>query len=150
MGAVVLVAGVFGAGIAFDRTGTLGDPIVDAQKDPELALIEEAWAQIHDKYVDRANLNDKDLAYGAIEGITEAVGDTGHTSFLTPDELKQTHDGLAGTFVGVGIELDLRDGKAVIAGIIRGGPAEAAGVRQGDTIVAVDGTSVDGHRHRAR
>ena len=26
------------------------------------------------------------LAYGAIDGLTEAVGDTGHTSFLTPEE----------------------------------------------------------------
>ena len=35
-------------------------------------------------------LNDKELIYGAINGMTEAVGDTGHTSFLTPAERAAT------------------------------------------------------------
>ena len=35
------------------------------------------------------DLDDRELVYGAIKGLTEAVGDTGHTSFLTPEERVQ-------------------------------------------------------------
>ena len=54
----------------------------------DLALIEEAWKAIQDNYVDAQHLDDRDLAYGAIRGMTEAVGDEGHTSFMTADEAK--------------------------------------------------------------
>ena len=72
----------------------------------DLALIAEAWKAIQDNYVDAKNLNDRDLAYGAIRGLTEAVGDEGHTSFLTADEAKAVDQSLSGTFVGIGVQLD--------------------------------------------
>ena len=75
----------------------------------ELALISEAWKAIQDNYVDAKNLNDRDLAYGAIRGLTEAVGDEGHTSFLTADEAKAVDQSLSGTFVGIGVQLDSDD-----------------------------------------
>ena len=57
-----------------------------AARRADFGLIREAWDILHSKYVGADELNDKELIYGAINGMTEAVGDTGHTSFLTPEE----------------------------------------------------------------
>ncbi len=48
----------------------------------DFGLIREAWDTLHTKYVGADQLNDRDLIYGAINGMTQAVGDTGHTTFM--------------------------------------------------------------------
>jgi carboxyl-terminal processing protease len=153
--APVLAIVVFAGGVAVGNSGLLaggaggiggqtagpggGDGAAD------LALIEEAWKAIQDNYVDAKNLNDRDLAYGAIRGLTEAVGDEGHTSFLTADEAKAVDQSLSGTFVGIGVQLDDDETKGpIIQSIIPGTPAEEAGLQRGDAITAVDGRSTDG------
>ena len=59
-------------------------------------LIGQAWEILHQDYVGADELDDKALAYGAIEGLTDAVGDTGHTSFLTPQERADRAEELSG------------------------------------------------------
>jgi carboxyl-terminal processing protease len=112
----------------------------------EFDLIRQAWDTLHREYVGRADLDDRELAYGAIRGLTEAVGDTGHTSFLTPEERAAKADELSGSYVGVGIRLDAaEDGSPLVVGVFKGSPAEAAGVLTGDVIEAVDGKPTTGH-----
>jgi carboxyl-terminal processing protease len=97
--------------------------------DDELALIQEAWDAIHRNYVDAADLNDRDLAYGAIDGLAEAVGDTGHTEFMTPDERAAQSSALSGSYVGIGAEVDTTaDGLPLIVGVFRGSPADGVGL----------------------
>jgi carboxyl-terminal processing protease len=143
---VVGLSGVlFGAGVLVDRTGLLGGPAATVSAtDADFALIREAWDRLHEQYVNASELDDRDLAYSAIEGITEAIGDTGHTSFLTPEEREQTHDALAGSYVGVGVELSVVDGSAIVDGVFTDSPADKAGIEVGDRLVAIDGTSVIG------
>ena len=68
------------------QSGILGPSAIVAESPTpatataDIALIEEAWDTIHDNYVDAKSLDDQELAYGAIRGMTEAVGDEGHTS----------------------------------------------------------------------
>jgi carboxyl-terminal processing protease len=142
--AAFLVAGIFGAGVAVDRTGVLGGPASDAVPvdATDFALIREAWDDLHAKYVGAGDLRSRDLAYAAIEGLTEAVDDPGHTGFLTPEEREQRRQALSGSFVGVGIQVDTRPDGVTVVGVFRGSPAEAAGLRRGDRIRAVDGTPI--------
>ena len=49
-----------------------------------------------------------------------------------------------------GINSELRDGKVYVSKVRPGTPAQTAGIRVGDRIVAVDGKPVDGLGHRAR
>ena len=107
----------------------------------DFALIQQAWDLLHQNYVGRADLDDRDLAYGAIQGLTEAVGDTGHTSFETPDELKQEESALQGQYVGIGAVVDTVDGKPQIKAVFPESPAAKAGIGAGDTILAIDGAS---------
>ena len=111
----------------------------------DFGLIREAWDTLHTKYVGASELNDKDLIYGAINGMTEAVGDTGHTSFMTPEERATRSNDLSGKYVGIGVRIDTtEDGLPLIIGVFKDSPAEKAGLVNGDEILAVDGKSTAG------
>jgi len=111
----------------------------------DFGLIREAWDTLHTKYVGASELNDRDLIYGAINGMTEAVGDTGHTSFMTPEERATRSNDLSGKYVGIGVRIDTADdGLPLIIGVFKDSPAEKAGLLVGDEIVAVDGKSTTG------
>ncbi len=150
--ATALVA-TFTVGIGVGRIAPLaasGDPSVPGASGvtsaEEFDLIRQAWDTIHREYVGRSELDDRDLAYGAIDGLTEAVGDTGHTSFLTPEERAARADELSGSYVGIGIRIDAaEDGLPLVVAVFKDSPAEAAGVMTGDIIESVDGQSTAGH-----
>jgi carboxyl-terminal processing protease len=111
----------------------------------DFGLIKEAWDTLHTKYVGASELNDRELIYGAIDGMTDAVGDTGHTSFMTPEERAERSDDLSGKYVGIGVRIDTaEDGLPLIIGVFKGSPAEKGGIVTGDEIVAVDGKSTTG------
>jgi carboxyl-terminal processing protease len=112
----------------------------------ELALIGQAWGILHDQYVGADQLDDRALAYGAIHGLTEAVGDTGHTSFLTPEERAERAKELSGSYVGIGVRIAIaEDGLPLIEAVFRGSPAEKAGLKPGEEITDVDGKATAGH-----
>ncbi len=152
LGAVLLAVVLFGAGVGFDRTVLLDRTLLAgapaATSSPaagaDFALIQQAWDLLHTKYVGASSLDSKKLAYGAIDGMTEAVGDTGHTTFLTPDELAASQAALAGSYAGIGAEMDTTGSEPVVVGVFRDSPADRAGLRAGDVVTAVDGTATAG------
>lgn len=115
---------------------------LDEADQESLRLYAEALDVVQEDYVDQEAIKPRQQTYAAIEGMLDSLGDEGHTRFLTPEERRQNRRGLAGTYVGVGIQIQSKDGKAVVAAPIEGSPAEQAGVRTGDVIVAVNGESV--------
>ncbi|HET8787050.1 MAG TPA: S41 family peptidase [Candidatus Limnocylindrales bacterium] len=144
--AVLALVVTFTAGIGVGRLvapdGALGSAPNPASstKPTDFGLIREAWDTIHREFVGRDQLDDRALIYGAIEGMTDAVGDTGHTDFMTPEERQQRNDALSGSYVGIGVRIEPDEaGQPRIIGVFDGSPAEKAGLRAGDVIVAVDG-----------
>jgi carboxyl-terminal processing protease len=112
---------------------------------PGFGLIREAWDTLHEKYVGRDSLDDRDLIYGAIDGLTQAVGDTGHTDFMTPEERAQRNQALSGSYAGIGVRIDVTDsGLPRVLTVFPDSPAMAAGIKDGDVIVAVDGKDTTG------
>lgn len=149
IGAAVALALVvtFTAGIGVGRLvapagaadGTTPSP-ASSTKPTDFGLIKEAWDTLHEQYVGRDQLDDRALIYGAIEGMTDAVGDTGHTDFMTPAERQQRNDSLSGSYVGIGVRIEPDEaGMPKIIGVFDGSPAEKAGLKPDDVIVAVDG-----------
>jgi carboxyl-terminal processing protease len=110
----------------------------------DLNLIAEAMKVIESNYVERANLKTNQLVYGAISGMMDALGDTGHSRFLTPDMVNAEHTMTNGSFEGIGAEVQSKNGNVVIVAPIDGSPAQKAGVRPGDIIVKVNGEDVTG------
>ncbi|MEA2545931.1 MAG: carboxyl-terminal processing protease [Chloroflexota bacterium] len=140
--AVALVAG----GVGLDRSGLLaGSPTNDAaSQSAQFQLIRQAWDLLHEQDVQRASLDDTALAYGAIDGLTAAVGDTGHTTFLSPADLATEQGVLSGHYVGIGVTVGSVAKGAVIGTVFPGGSAAKAGLKAGDVIRRVNGTSVAG------
>jgi len=64
-----------------------------------------------------------------------------YSAYLTPDQLNDVYSQIEGNFVGLGIELRAKEGALLIVRVISGSPAETAGLRSGDRILAVDGQS---------
>jgi len=104
----------------------------------------EAWNAIEQQYVDRSAVQPKTMTYGAISGMVESLGDTGHSVFLTPDMVQDENSLERGEFAGIGAELQVKNNQLVIVAPMDGSPAQKAGLRPGDVIEKVDGRSVEG------
>jgi carboxyl-terminal processing protease len=138
---MVLVATALGSYLY----GRSQSPATLGEEDREsLALYAQALDIVRDDYVDREAVDPEKQTYAAIEGMLDSLGDEGHTRFLTPEEREQNREGLSGTYVGIGIQLEDQEDEILVASPIEGSPAEEAGVESGDVVVAVDGESVRG------
>jgi carboxyl-terminal processing protease len=107
-----------------------------------VAVFSEAWSLLHEHYVDLAALDDQRLLAGALRGLADAVGDDGHTRYLTAEALAQHSEQLSGEYSGVGIEISKQDNTIVVRDVFADSPAARAGIQPGDVLVAVDGIPV--------
>jgi carboxyl-terminal processing protease len=161
LGIVVLVVFCLGLGLAGgivlerellvrpalpDAAGAQPTLTVAAPEDTEsdFRLMREAWDRIQQSYVDRPAVDGQRLAYGAIGGMVDALGDTGHSRFLSPEMVKAQHEFTLGEFEGIGAYVEMKDGHLVIVAPMDGTPAQQAGLRPGDVILQVDGKNTAG------
>jgi carboxyl-terminal processing protease len=106
----------------------------------------ESWDVLHERYVDQP-LDDEALMRGAIRGMLEALGDQ-HTSYMDPDQFRQANIPLDGEYEGIGAWVDTNATYLTIVSPMPGSPAEKAGLKPGDQIIAIDGddmTGIDGN-----
>ncbi len=139
MGFCLIIAVAFGAGTV------VGSSAAHAESNPpptEFAVFWQAWETIQENFIDRDVLDSKELTYGAINGLVSALGDQGHTAFLTPREIEYQKSSMAGSFSGIGAQLGVRDGLPIIVAPFDGSPAAEAGIKAGDIILGVDGEDV--------
>jgi carboxyl-terminal processing protease len=101
-------------------------------------LFAEVYEHIKHDYVDRES--DRKLMDAAIRGMVSSLDP--HSAYLDSEEFEETRLSTMGSYPGVGIEV-AADGSAVkILHAIPGSPADVAGLRAGDEIVAIDGKRV--------
>ena len=110
-----------------------GSPVLDE------GLIAEVIEILQERYVDDDVLSSENLSVGAIRGMVDALGDDGHTQYLTEKEFRIEQDMLEGHVAGIGVVLDQRSTAPLIVSVVDGSPAARAGLRAGDIIASVDG-----------
>ncbi len=106
------------ANVAFGKLKTFGDVL----------------SQVQMSYVEEPNVDE--LINGAIKGMLQTLDP--HSSYLTPDMLKQVEVETRGVFGGLGIEIGIKDGILTVISPIEDTPAFRAGLQAGDKIVKIE------------
>ena len=134
------------------------ETITCAEPSEAFAALCEAYAQIRSQYVDE--VTDEQLVDGAVRGMVEYGLEDPYSGYLPPSQYGEALDDLSGEFSGIGAEVgmeNLADPEdlesctvvtetcaMVIVAPLEGSPAEEAGLRPGDQVVAIDGQSTTG------
>ena len=133
----------------YKQAGKLRLEVIDrtvptAYEQMDFSLFWEVWDKLHQEYLDADKLSDAEMVYGAISGMTAAIGDP-YTVFLPPKNNQQAKEDLNGEFDGVGIQLGYIKRQLAVIAPLEGHPAKAAGVRAGDLILNIkdEGKGVD-------
>jgi carboxyl-terminal processing protease len=151
VGSLLFAGGYLAAGGA-SRDGTCAAPT------EAFAALCEAYDLLKKQYVDK--LDDTQLAVGALRGLFEYGVKDPFSGYMSPDEYQNALGSLSGEFTGIGAEMSVKnldnpDDLAacaqlsetcvlVVVAPLADSPAEAAGLRSGDIVLAVDGESVNG------
>ena len=136
-----LALGLVG-GVALDR---VADAALRSQNAGlNFGLIDQAWNLIHQHYVDRAAEQPRRMTYGAISGMVDSLGDTGHSRFLSPEMVKEMAELERNNYQGIGAYVGLKSGRVVIVAPLDGSPAQRAGLKPGDVILRVNGREING------
>ena len=135
---IVAILVSFGLGILYGRSNVICS--VCPPQDVDFSLVWEAWKMVHEKFVEPEKLNTQEMIYGAISGILKAIKDP-YTVFLNPSQSKNFVEDISGRFEGVGMEIGIRNDELQVISPLEGTPAQKAGLRAGDKILQIDGTS---------
>ncbi|HQC20639.1 MAG TPA: S41 family peptidase [Anaerolineaceae bacterium] len=102
----------------------------------------ETWKLLHENFVDQP-LDDVALMRGAISGMLAATGDK-HTTYMNPTEFEQANASMEGEYEGIGAWVDTTGDYVQVISPMKGSPAEAAGLRANDIVIAVNGEDQTG------
>ena len=144
----VTAGGTGSAASVVSHLPLIGDNL-DATPDQSVDLADfwKAWNALRSDYVithaSSTMPSTKDQVFGAIQGLAASYGDP-YTVFMPPEQAKSFSESISGSFAGVGMEIDVKGGILTVIAPLKGTPAEAAGVKAGDLIAAIDGKSTDG------
>ena len=112
----------------------------------------QTWRLVEDQYVDQP-VDREAMMQGAIRGMLESLGDE-HTSYLDPEMFERANAQLEGEeYEGIGAWVDTTGNYLTIISAMPGSPAEKAGLKPNDKIIAVDGedmSEIDGELVRQR
>lgn len=106
------------------------------QSDVDFALFWKVWDTIDSSYYDKSKIDVSKMVYGAISGMTAALGDP-YTAFLSPEENKVVEEDLSGSFQGVGIQIGFKGKNLAVIAPLPNSPAERAGLKAGDLIIGI-------------
>ena len=119
----------------------LPGPLRDSLVQEDRAVRAEILGSIDDSFYKRVKRSTIEEA--SLKGVVEGLGDQ-FSHYLTPKEARSFQQSVQGRFEGVGMNVE-EDGRGLrVTRVFEGSPADDAGIRQGEYIIAVDGRSIAG------
>ena len=108
----------------------------------EIQRYVSVYRAIQDAYVEP--LDDEALMKAALRGLLSDLDP--HSAYLEKDEAQDLQEQTEGAYSGIGVEIEQRpDRSLMVVAPIDGTPAQRAGLRAGDTIIAVNGQVLSTH-----
>jgi len=121
---------------------TAPQPIADepAAVPDGLQIVWETYSILVRDYVVRENIDPNALAEAAVIGMLDSLDDR-YTSYIPPSTFKIDQEGFQGNFGGIGAQVEASPDRrgVIITKPLPNTPAEKAGIKAGDRILAVDG-----------
>ncbi len=111
-----------------------------ASRASSLELFLDVYGLTRSAYVD--TVESSVLIEEALQGMLQSLDP--NSMLLTPREYENLRIQLEGSFEGVGITLGQREDRLTVISPIEGTPAYRAGMKAGDTIITIDGTTTEG------
>jgi carboxyl-terminal processing protease len=137
----IVVGAVLGAAVVSGdwmvRQGLAGA----ARESASARLFDQVLERVTANYVD--SLPQSELYRRAVDGLLDELGDP-HSLYLSEARLARLNEQTSGSYVGLGLRFDARDGWLTVIAPLQGSPAERAGVSTGDRILEIDGQSTRG------
>jgi carboxyl-terminal processing protease len=161
LGIAIALVAVLGGSALFMSGYVLGQrqatqPGTPATEEQAFQPFWDAYRAIRDRFA-LGPIDRKALIEGAIRGMVQAVGDP-YSTYLSSEEFRTTLQDISGEFEGIGAEIGTvnaagdtvdcavfgPDCRLVVVAPLEGSPAERAGLKPGDVIAKVDGSTLDG------
>lgn len=136
----VLVALIALGGLLVSKFSWQATSAYAEERYSDLQIFSKVLNLVQQYYVEPVDT--KKLVYGAIKGMLRELDP--HTNFMNPDLFKDFESETSGEFGGLGIEISVQNGVLTIISPIEDTPAWEAGIKSGDKVIAVDGTSTKG------
>ena len=124
------------------RVVNMRDVPGDVAQEIDFQQFWDIWNLVKDNYIYQP-VSEQDLFYGALQGLLFGLDDP-YSVYFTPEDAAAFTAELDGTFFGIGAEIDSKDDYIVVVAPLAESPAELAGLRAGDRIVAIDGVDTFG------
>ena len=101
------------------------------------------WFKVREDALKKQKLTNREETYTAIRALLASLGDP-FTRFLAPEQYGALRRSTAGSVTGVGVEVSFASDRGASSPLVvispaPGGPADQAGIRAGDEIIAIDG-----------
>lgn len=117
---------------------------VGARRSPDVpasALSEYAQLVSTAEIWSAGKINADKLVFASIHGMLSSLDP--HTTFLEPNDFSSLEERHQGSYFGIGISMQRRQGRVTVMAVTQGTPAWKIGLRPGDVITAIDGEVVD-------
>ncbi len=139
-GAVLLLGLMLGQNYADERGGTGAGTLLPLGIADKTGKVQRMIDLIASNYVDSVDIDQlRDLAIDQLVAQLDP-----HSQYLRPNQALKQYEALAGSFEGIGIECYNLNDTLMTVGLIANGPAQQAGMRVGDRLLAINGDTIAG------
>jgi carboxyl-terminal processing protease len=102
----------------------------------------DIWKMVKDRYVSQP-VDDVKLFYGAMQGMVAGLDDP-YSVYFPPQKAQEFARDLSGELEGIGAEVGMKGDYIIVIAPLPQSPAEKAGLKPGDKILAVNGKETFG------
>lgn len=136
---IFIAGGILGRGGLLDFDSHQSNPSIGLPEDLNYESVEVIYDFLKNNY--NGQFTEEQILGGLKTGLVESLGDP-YSEYLNPVQAAQFYTSLEGSFSGIGAQLGKQNDDIIVISPLDGSPAEAAGLRPLDQIVAVDGEDV--------